>query len=92
MFLAAANLLSYEQIQLLANCFQPVQVPRITGTSKVLIDRKLGRSFGTISKNKHKCIFLVATDRGRAYVTAWIRRQERLLTTQGPSPSQSRLE
>jgi hypothetical protein len=73
----AGSTLTLEQIQLLADCIEPVVVPEIPAAAEALMLRGLLLS-SKVTSDQLSCYFLAVTDRGRSYVTAWIERQERL--------------
>jgi hypothetical protein len=72
----ATSLLSLEQIQLLADCIEPVVVPEIPAAAQALMHRGLLVS-SKVNSDQLSCYFLAVTGRGRSYVTAWVERQER---------------
>ena len=73
MHLADIRLLSREDAQLLADCLQPVFVLELTPISKSLIQRELLHAFPAICQHSQlTCYVLTTTDKGGAYVAAWI--------------------
>lgn len=72
----ASSFLTAEQVQLLADCNEPVLVPEIPKAAEALMDRGLLVS-SNVSYDQFSCYFLAVTQRGRSYVTAWVERQER---------------
>jgi hypothetical protein len=77
----AASFLTLEQVQLLADCIEPVVVPEIPAAAELLMNRGLLVS-SKVTSDRLSCYFLAITGRGRSYVTAWVERQERLRTYQ----------
>ena len=72
----ATSFLTLEQIQLLADCIEPVLVIQIPAAAETLVQRGLLVT-SQISVDPLPCHVLAVTERGRSYVTAWVRRQER---------------
>ena len=72
----ATGFLTLEQIQLLADCIEPVLVLEIPSAAETLVHRGLLVT-SLISCDPLPCHVLAVTERGRSYVTAWIERQER---------------
>jgi hypothetical protein len=72
----ANGFLTLEQVQLLADCVEPVLVLEIPAAAETLIHRGLLVS-SEISRDPVPCHVLAVTERGRSYVTAWVGRQER---------------
>lgn len=78
MVLAAIDLLTFEEVQLLdeevqllADCFTPVFTTEIPIAAEALILRGLLRAFAV--QEPHACSFLlVITEDGRSQVEAWI--------------------
>jgi len=71
----ATSLLTLEQVQLLADCIEPVLVLEIPTTAEELLRRGLLIS-SKVSCDEFSCYFLAVSKRGRSYVTAWLGRQE----------------
>ena len=72
----ATGFLTLEQIQLLADCIEPVLVLEVPSAAETLIHRGLLVT-SQISRDPLPCYVLAVTGRGRSYVTAWVERQER---------------
>jgi hypothetical protein len=72
----ATSFLTFEQIQLLADCIEPVLVLEIPAAADTLIHLGLLVT-SEISRDPVPCHVLAVTERGRSYVTAWVQRQER---------------
>jgi hypothetical protein len=72
----ATSFLTLEEIQLLADCIEPVLVLEIPAAAETLIHRGL-LVMSEISRDPLPCHVLAVTERGRLYVTAWVERQER---------------
>ena len=72
----ATSFLTLEQVQLLADCIEPVLVLEIPATAEELMHRGLLLS-SKVTCDELSCHILAVTDRGRSYVTAWVARQER---------------
>lgn len=72
----ATSLLTLEQVQLLADCFEPVLVLELPAAAETLIGRGL-LVMSQISLDPLPCHILAVTERGRSYATAWVGRQER---------------
>jgi hypothetical protein len=72
----ATSFLTLAQVQLLADCIQPVLVLEIPPAAETLIYRGLLVT-SEISLDRLPCHVLAVTERGRSYVTAWVGRQER---------------
>ena len=71
----ATSFLPLEQIQLLADCIEPAIVLEIPAAAGALIERGLLVS-SELTCDDRSCYVLVVSERGRAYVTAWLERQE----------------
>lgn len=72
----ATSLLTLEQVQLLADCFEPILVLDIPAAAETLVDHGLLVT-SQINTDTLPCYALWVTERGRSYVTAWVGRQER---------------
>jgi hypothetical protein len=72
----ATSFLTVEQVQLLADCIEPVLVLEIPASADMLMHRGLLVSSECIC-NQGSCHVLAVTERGRSYVSAWVERQER---------------
>ena len=72
----ATGFLTLEQIQLLADCIEPIVVLNIPPAAETLIHRGLLLS-SDCNCDQLSCHILAVTERGRSYVTAWVERQER---------------
>jgi hypothetical protein len=73
MHLADIGHLKSEEIQLLADSLQPVFALELTPAAETLIQRELLHAFPAICQHsKLTCFVLTATDKGAAYVAAWI--------------------
>ena len=71
--LADARTLSFEQVQLLADCFEPVLTLQIPTNAQALICKGLLRSFEAICEHSQRpCFLLSATEEGRKFVDRWI--------------------
>jgi len=78
----ATAFLTLAQIQLLADCIEPVLVLNIPPAAETLIH--LGLLVSSDSNcDQRSCHILAVTERGRSYVTAWVGRQERSLRRTG---------
>jgi len=75
MRLANNDVLTSEEVQLLANCSEPVYVPEISTVAEALILRGLVRPFCAVCQhNNRRCFLLVASEKGRLYIQEWIER------------------
>jgi len=72
----ATRILTPEQIQLLADCIEPIVVFEVPAAAEELKQRGLLVS-SRVTCDDLSCHFLAVTERGRIYVTAWVKRQER---------------
>lgn len=72
----ATSLLTPEEVQMLADCIEPIIVLEVPATAETLIQRGLLVS-AEVSRDQLSCHGLAVTERGRSYVTAWVGRQER---------------
>ena len=72
----ATGFLTLAQIQLLADCIEPVLVLNIPPYAETLIHRGLLVSSDS-NCDQRSCHILAVTERGRSYVIAWVGRQER---------------
>jgi hypothetical protein len=71
----ATGFLTFAQIQLLADCIEPVLVLNIPPYAETLIHRGLLVSSDS-NCDQRSCHVLAVTERGRSYVIAWVGRQE----------------
>jgi len=71
----ATSVLTLEQVQLLADCIEPVLVLEIPVAAEALMHRGLLIS-SELTCDQFDCHVLAVTERGRSYVTAWVERQE----------------
>jgi len=72
----ATGFLTLEQIQLPADCIEPLLVLKIPPAAETLIHRGLLVS-SYCNCDQLSCHILAVTKRGRSYVVAWVGRQER---------------
>lgn len=71
-----------EEVQLLADCYEPVYVLEKPKASKRLMQRGLLCMFATTWQYSNRsCFVLTATESGRSYVAAWIAEHETLPAT-----------
>jgi hypothetical protein len=75
MVLANINILTCDEVQLLADCCQPVFVLEVSVTAQALIARGLLHSLPAVCQHSnHRCFILATTGTGRWYLEAWIER------------------
>ena len=75
MVLANIDILTCDEVQLLADCSQPVFVLEIPTVAQALIARGLLHSIPAICQHSdHRCFILAATGVGRRCMEAWIER------------------
>ena len=73
MVLVDIDVLTSEEVQLLADCSRPVFVLEISTIAEALILRGLLRPFRAVCQQSNRqCFLLAATERGRLYMDAWI--------------------
>jgi len=71
----ATSVLTLEQVQLLADCIEPVLVLEIPVAAEALMHRGLLVS-SEVNCDRLDCHVLAITEQGRSYVTTWVERQE----------------
>ena len=75
MLLANIDVLTSEEVQLLADCSQAVFVLEIPPVAEMLIQRGLLLRFPAVCQHSsHQCFLLAATESGRLHVDGWIER------------------
>ena len=75
MLLANVDVLTSQEVQLLADCYQAVFVLEISPIAEGLIQRGLLRLFRAVFQTgSRQCFLLAATESGRLYVDGWIER------------------
>jgi hypothetical protein len=82
MRLAAVDVLTSEEVQLLADCYEPVYVLEKPRVAKRLMRRGFLCMFITTGQYSNRmCFVLTATESGRSYVATWIAWHEALPPT-----------
>ena len=72
MVLVDIDVLTSEEVQLLADCFRPVFVLEISTIAEALILRGLLRPFRAVCQQSNiQCFLLAATESGRLYMDGW---------------------